>query len=89
MNVERCINISFSLLYLDTGNIDSTGNMTSYTIDDSELKSLQGKTILITGAATGIGEATFRLAIGERIPNYSLDISENTDILDMKKMVPM
>lgn len=38
--------------------------MTTYSIDPAELKALHGKTILITGAATGIGEAAFKLAIG-------------------------
>ncbi|KAJ9604227.1 hypothetical protein H2200_011061 [Cladophialophora chaetospira] len=36
--------------------------MTSYEFEDSELEVLQGKTVLIVGAATGIGRATVLLA---------------------------
>jgi len=36
--------------------------MTDYEVKDSELESLRGKTILIIGAATGIGRATVLLA---------------------------
>jgi NADPH:quinone reductase-like Zn-dependent oxidoreductase len=36
--------------------------MTSYVIDDHEFEVLRGRTILIIGAATGIGQATVRLA---------------------------
>jgi NADPH:quinone reductase-like Zn-dependent oxidoreductase len=34
----------------------------SYSVLDSELETLRGKTILIIGAATGIGKATVVLA---------------------------
>jgi NAD(P)-dependent dehydrogenase (short-subunit alcohol dehydrogenase family) len=36
--------------------------MASFQIKDSELEALQGKTVLIVGAATGIGRATVFLA---------------------------
>lgn len=36
--------------------------MTTYDWDTDELKALAGKTILITGAATGIGRAALEIA---------------------------
>ena len=39
--------------------------MTEYKIDDSEFASLRGKTVLLTGCATGIGRATAYLAHSE------------------------
>ncbi|KAK8220075.1 hypothetical protein M8818_000491 [Zalaria obscura] len=36
--------------------------MTTYKLEDSELEGLKGKTILITGCATGIGRATVLIA---------------------------
>jgi NAD(P)-dependent dehydrogenase (short-subunit alcohol dehydrogenase family) len=36
--------------------------MTAYKIDDAEFAALHGKTILITGCATGIGRAAAVLA---------------------------
>lgn len=52
--------------------------MTTYTIDEAELASLQGKTILITGAATGIGEAAFKLAIGQWLSLFASDADSLT-----------
>jgi NADPH:quinone reductase-like Zn-dependent oxidoreductase len=40
--------------------------MTSYTLADTDLNSLAGKTILIIGAATGVGRAAVDIAIGEK-----------------------
>jgi NADPH:quinone reductase-like Zn-dependent oxidoreductase len=37
-------------------------SMTTYIFKDEELVALQGKTVLITGCATGIGKATAQLA---------------------------
>lgn len=36
--------------------------MTNYEVKDSELEALRGRTILIIGAASGIGRATVLLA---------------------------
>ena len=42
---------------------DAAGEtMTSYVVEDHEFEALKGRTILIFGAATGIGQATVRLA---------------------------
>lgn len=36
--------------------------MTTYDFKEAELEALKGKTILITGASTGIGRETARIA---------------------------
>jgi NADPH:quinone reductase-like Zn-dependent oxidoreductase len=38
--------------------------MTSYVIEPDELSKLKGKTILIVGAASGIGHAAVEIALG-------------------------
>lgn len=38
--------------------------MTTYIVKPSELEQLKGKTILITGCASGIGRATAQIAYG-------------------------
>lgn len=39
--------------------------MTTYTLAEGDFHVLQGKTILIIGAATGIGRAAVEIALGE------------------------
>lgn len=44
----------------------NTGNMTTlHPIEEHELKTLAGKTIIVTGGASGIGRATVLLAHGK------------------------
>jgi NADPH:quinone reductase-like Zn-dependent oxidoreductase len=46
--------------------------MTTYILDPSELALLKGKTILIFGAATGIGHAAATIAHRESFPKGDL-----------------
>lgn len=43
--------------------------MTTYAFDDAELAKLKDKTILIIGAASGIGLETVKLAHSEQQPS--------------------
>lgn len=51
--------------------------MTTYDLKDSELESLKGKTLLITGASTGIGRDTVKLAHSVYLPDYNDEKSAN------------
>lgn len=51
--------------------------MTTYNFKDSELESLRDKTILITGASTGIGRDTVKLAHRVWLPDYNDDKCAN------------
>lgn len=51
--------------------------MTSYDYDNAELSALKGKTILIFGAATGIGLATVQLAHCKKDGPFAESIAHN------------
>lgn len=54
--------------------------MTTYLIGGEGLASLKGKTILITGAAPGIGRSAVQAALGKALDNQSTRsvLHENT-----------
>lgn len=56
--------------------------MTTYDLDDSEFEALKGKTIIVTGGASGIGRAAVQIAYSEReFSNFSAKSTLTCSIL--------
>lgn len=62
--------------------------MTTYDLDDSEFEALKGKTIIVTGGASGIGRAAVQIAHSElAFSNFSAKSTLTCSIL--QSMAPM